>query len=99
MTEKSLIANAPLTKLLSKTVGRFKVISETLDTVTVHEKGIHNTISMERLALATRDARGNHGTDRNGGILSAEQNRIEDGTDRNNDILDAKYCMNEDQTD
>lgn len=45
MTEPEQLVNTLLTNLLWKTLDMFKVISRTLETVTVDEDGIHNTLS------------------------------------------------------
>lgn len=51
MTDSGRMANAFLTKLMLKTLGPFKVISVTPDTVTLDEKGIHNTLSVDRVMV------------------------------------------------
>lgn len=52
MTDPAYMANTLLTKLLSKTLGPFKVISASLDTVTMDENGVHNTVSTHKVTLA-----------------------------------------------
>lgn len=45
MTESARMPNVALIKLMSKTVGPFRIISETLHTVTLDENDMHNIVS------------------------------------------------------
>lgn len=56
MNESARVANAPRTKLLSKTVVPFKVIPETPDTITVDGNCIHNPVSIDLVTLVPYNA-------------------------------------------
>lgn len=62
MTETEGMANALLTKLLSKTMGLFKVMSATLDIVIVDEDGTYSTVSIGKVMVAPYNAHDNDGT-------------------------------------
>lgn len=91
MTESAGMANASLTKLLPKTFGPFRVISVTLVIVTSNEKGIHNTVSMDRMTLAPGTARCNDGADQNVSILRMRNNMSEDGADKNDKRIKGEF--------
>lgn len=56
MTRASRMSKVPLTKLLRKPVGTFKVISVMPDTVTVDENRIQNTKFVDRVTVAPDNA-------------------------------------------
>lgn len=96
MTESAPRANAPLTKLLSKTVGSLKVISVAADTFRVKETGLHYTESVDGVTQATVNAKPNDVTEQNLCISSTENDWNEDRTDENNDMPNKNYRTNED---
>lgn len=71
------VANLPVTKLLPNTVGRFRIKSVTLDTVTMSENWMNNTVCVDRVPLVPGTARRNEGTNRNRGIASMKTAEME----------------------
>lgn len=64
------MANAPLLKLLPKTVDAFKVFSAVQYVVTVNGNNFHNTVSVKEPTLALSNAQTEDGTDQTSYILA-----------------------------
>lgn len=63
MTKSACMFSAPLTKLLLKTVGPFKIMFVELDTVTLDKNWIHSRVSGDRVVLANGNTRCNDRAD------------------------------------
>lgn len=83
MNDSVSLANAVVTKLLLQTLYLFEVISTTSDTITVHENGIQNPVSIDEVMLALYTTRINEGTDRDSNLQNANRHRDGDITDKN----------------
>lgn len=70
-----------------------------LNTATVDEKGIHNIVSINRMALAPGNDRRNDETNQNLGMPGRERERNGDRTDQNNCMPGAEYSTSEDGSD
>lgn len=68
------------------------------DAITVLEKAIDNTVSLDPVTLAPCSARSNDETDRRPGIADTKKNGNEICTDQNNNIPDTNNRPNEDET-
>lgn len=78
------MANALLTTSLPKNLGLFRVMSETPDTVTGNEVGIHNYISVDGVTFAPSNTQGNDETSRISDTQKANNHRKDDESDGSN---------------
>lgn len=83
VAQSTIMPSAKLTKLLPKTFSSFRVISATLDIVTVEEYGNHNNPSIGRVTLLQCIAQENGGSDRESEMLSASTRWSGDESDGN----------------
>lgn len=93
MTESGHLANAPLTKLLTETVGAFKVTLERPDTVTMVANGIRNAVSADRVTLAPRNTRGIDGTEKINDMPDTKYRANEDGTVKNGALISGEFSV------
>lgn len=80
MTESSWIANARLTKLLSKTFNPLNVICNAQDSIAVDKYEIHNTVSTEKLILASYNVQSNDKAERDSNTQNESSLRNKDET-------------------
>lgn len=62
----------PLRNWCRKTVGPFKIISATLDTVTVHSNSIRNTVLVYRATTTPSQAQNTDGTNQSNGLRATK---------------------------
>lgn len=99
MPESARMASAPLTKLLLKTVGSSKVISVTLDTVILYESETHNSLYIDSVTLAPRNAIHNGKPDLYREKPTTENNNNEERPDQSSEMPDTIYRTNKYETD
>lgn len=93
MTESECMANAPLTKCLPKTVGKFKFILVTPDTVAVNVNGIHNTLFTDKVTLAPRNARSKDENYESNDMQNAYSRTNEDETNENGARVSEEFSV------
>lgn len=77
------MANASVTKFLSKTLSTFKIIPATPDTVTMDKNRIHITLSIVKVPLFHNGPQGNDETDRDSDTQNENNFWNENKTDQN----------------
>lgn len=72
MTKSACMENAPIKKLLPKTVRPLNVKLLKLNTITVNENRIQHTVSVEEVTLVPSNVRKNNGSDKNNDMPAAK---------------------------
>lgn len=93
MTESACMANAPLSESMLQSLSHFKNISPTLDTVTLDESGIHNTVLGNQATLTRNNAPVQDITDQTNYSLDAGQPPTEDITYNDHASLTGEFLV------